>query len=182
MTARTRKAGLLLVLLTFAAWAYRPLLGGGFVQDDIGVLLGASRVAFSPGFELGDLYTVPGSEGRPLAGLSMLLSAWSWGGGLEHESALWAPVDMTFLRLENLVLVLFAAGGILHAVRRGLEPWTGPEHARAAGRACGLFLTVNPLVAASVLRFDSRGEVLAAALVLGPRPSSCGAARSGTTS
>ena len=164
MSAPARKASLVLVLLAFAAHAYAPLAGAGFVQDDPGVLAGVGQLAFGGRLELADLFRVPGSDGRIGAGISMLVSAWLWSGWLWAGNAEWLHQDAMWIRAENFTLLLLASWGLLYGLRRALEPWTGKEHARGASRAVALLFVVHPIVVSSVARFDARGDLLAVAL------------------
>lgn len=164
MSSAPKRAGLLAILFAFAALAYTPILTPGFAADDLEVLLGASDVACARPFDLRDLYTVAGAEGRPAAGLSLVLSVWTWSGWFWTGEASWTPTAGVFLRLENLLLLILAAWGLFVAVRRGLAPWTGPEHSRAASRSACLFLVVHPLCVSSVQRISARPELCALAI------------------
>lgn len=69
-------------------------------------------------------------------------------------------------RAENAVLLLACACFVGALGRRLLLPWTGREHARAAGFAAAVFAALHPLQAAQLARLDARGELLALALGL----------------
>ncbi|MFT4538752.1 MAG: hypothetical protein ACI841_002627 [Planctomycetota bacterium] len=164
MSVPARKASLVLVLLAFAAYAYAPLAGAGFVQDDLAVLAGVGPIAFGGELEFADLFRVPGTDGRIGAALSMLVSAWFWSGWQWSSCAEWTPADAAWIRGENFALLLLASWGLLYGLRRALEPWTGKEHARGASRAVALLFVVHPIVVSSVVRLDARGDLLALAL------------------
>jgi len=156
---------LVLVLLCSAAYAYLPLLAAGPLGEDFPVLSGSSRLAFSSGggrsgSTVVEVYAAPGAGFRPLAALSLGLSA-----RLHAEpEGRWTASAVRPLRLENLALLGIAAFGLALFVRRGLLPWTGPEQARAAGFAAAVLCIVHPLCVAAVARVASRGDLLALAL------------------
>lgn len=156
-------------ILFLVAFAYAPLVEAEFVGEDFPVLIDAGRIAWpemrplesglTPEFELADLYHVHGTDKRPLAALSLAISSrlWSDGGSWTGGEAVW-------LRAENLFFLCIAALALCRVVRRLLLPWTGSEHARAAGKATAAVFLVHPLSLSSVASVAARGDVLAMAI------------------
>ena len=62
--------------------------------------------------------------------------------------------------LALIVLLVIAAFGVRTVVIRGLRPWTGEDHARAAGAASGAFLMVHPLLVPVVAHLPARGDAV----------------------
>lgn len=148
---------LLLVLLV-----YTPLFVARPVGEDFAVYDAAARSAASLpdlGRDLLDLR--PGSDGRPLAALSLCQSAYVW-----TSEGLWTPLAYFGLRLENLLLLLVAAYMMSRFVRRLVVPWTGSDQAVAAGYASWLLLVIHPLSVSAVASPGARGDLLGGALAL----------------
>lgn len=137
------------------AWAHAPSLTAGPFGDDLEMLAGLS------GKGPASLFRVPHLDGRPLAALSLFLSRSIW-----TEAKVWTPQAATWLRLENLAVLLVVAAGLRRLVRRALTPWLGDDSARAAGLAAAALLLVHPLPAAAVPQLHLRGELLALAFGL----------------
>ncbi len=146
-------------LLIFAAclllaWsAHRPLLGAGFLGSDAAVLEDTQR-AFD--FEeSGAPWGVAAVDHRPVAALSLAFSR-----SLRAAEGVYTPGDAGRLRLEGLILLMVAAFGVRSAVARAMEPWTGREHARAAGIASGALLLVHPLLVPLAAHLPARGDAI----------------------
>ncbi len=146
-------------LLIFAAclvlaWsAHRPLLGAGFLGSDAAVLEDTQR-AFD--FEeSGAPWGVAAVDHRPVAALSLAFSR-----SLRAAEGVYTAGDAGRLRLEGLILLIVAAFGVRSAVARAMEPWTGREHARAAGIASGALLLVHPLLVPLAAHLPNRGDAI----------------------
>ena len=156
-------------IVLLVAYAYAPLVDAEFVGEDFPVLIDAGRIAWPemrpivdgavPSLRVADLFGVHGTDERPLAAISLALSSrlWSDGGAWTGSEAVW-------LRGENLLMLCIAALALARLVRRLLLPWTGSEHARAAGRAAAGVFLVHPLSLSSVASVAARGDVLAMAI------------------
>jgi hypothetical protein len=155
MLNRLRRSVWVLVTIALVAYSYAPILSAGFVGDDLRVLVGLGS---GPG-DLSGLYAVPETGARPLAALSLYLSAM-----LHAASDTWTGSEALALRLENLALLALAAYGLRRLLARAIRPWTGADQADAAGVAAGLLFLVHPLCVATVVRIGSRGDLLAIAL------------------
>jgi len=154
MLAWLRRSGWVLTTIALVAYSYSPLLYMGFVGDDIRVIAGMGE---GPG-DVSGLYAVPETGARPLAALSLYLSAmWHAQGGMWNGSEAFA------LRLENLAILAVAAYGLRRLLGRAVRPWTSAEQADAAGLAAGLLFLIHPLCIATVVRIGSRGDLLAVA-------------------
>ncbi|MAE45736.1 MAG: hypothetical protein CMJ86_02485 [Planctomycetes bacterium] len=138
--------------LALVAWAYAPILSAGPFGADLELLAGLS------GRGSAALYTVPHTDGRPLAALSLFLSR-----GLWSAERVWPAHLATWLRLENLICLAIAAQGLRLVLQRLFAPWFGRETARAAALTAGLLLMVHPLPVAAVSMVHLRGELLALA-------------------
>jgi hypothetical protein len=149
---------LVVALCVFASWyAHKPLLGAGFLGSDTSVLEDVGQ-AFGPERGAGAAWSVSALDHRPAATLSLALSR-----SLHATDNVYTPGDAGRLRLEGLLLLVMAAFGVRIAVIRALRPWTGEDHARAAGAASGAFLMVHPLIVPVVGHLASRGDVVALA-------------------
>ena len=149
---------LVVAVCVLAAWyAHKPLLGAGFLGSDTAVLEDVGQ-AFGTDRE-GAAWSVPALDHRPVAALSLALSR-----SLHAKKDVYTPGDAGRLRLESLLLLVIAAFGVRIAVIRALRPWTGEDHARAAGAASGAFLMIHPLIVPVVGHLSSRGEMMALAL------------------
>lgn len=139
------------------AWyAHRPLLGAGFLGSDAAVLEDLD-LSFSGG-GLGSPWSVDALENRPLAAASLAFSR-----SFHAKGGVYTPGDAGRLRLESLLILVIAAFGVRAAVIRALRPWTGEDHARAAGAAAGAFLMMHPLLVPVVAHLPARGDVVALA-------------------
>ena len=143
------------VLLAACTW---PLIGAGPVGEDFHALAEAARLGEG---ELGAraLFGMESTGGRPLAALSLALSHRMW-----CPDGLWTPGALTAVRLENLLLAVATALCLGRFLARLLLPWSGAEHARAAGRAAALLFCVHPLTMPAVATVAARGDLLGAAL------------------
>lgn len=151
------KRFLVFALCVLVAWyAHRPLLGAGFLGSDAAVLEDIDR-SFARG-GLDAPWSVDAVENRPLAAASLALSR-----SFHARGGVYTPGDAGRLRLESLILLVVAAFGVRASVIRGLQPWTGETHARAAGAAAGAFLMLHPLLVPVVAHLASRGDVVALA-------------------
>ncbi len=156
-------------ILFLVAFAYAPLVDAEFVGEDFPVLIDAGRIAWpemrpledgvAPDFEIEDLFGVHGTDERPLAAISLAISSRLW-----SDKGAWSGSEAVWLRAENLFLLVIAALALVRLVRRLLLPWTGSEHARAAGRAAAAVFLVHPLSLSSVASVAARGDVLAMAI------------------
>lgn len=158
-------------LLLLLSYAYSPLVRAAFVGEDFPVLIDAGRLAWPEmrpvpegaaepePFRLADLYTVRGTDERPLAALSLALSS-----RLFSDRGHWDGTESRLVRGENLLLLAAAAIALSRFVRRMLVPWTGSEHASAAGWASAVLFLLHPLSLSSVATVSSRGDVLALAI------------------
>ncbi|MGB0332783.1 MAG: hypothetical protein ACPGPE_13325, partial [Planctomycetota bacterium] len=146
-------------LLIFAAclalaWsAHRPLLGAGFLGSDAAVLEDTQR-AFEVE-ESGAPWGVAAVDHRPVAALSLAFSR-----SLRAAEGIYTAGDAGRLRLEGLLLLILAAFGVRSAVARAMQPWTGKEHARAAGIASGALLLVHPLLVPLAAHLPARGDAI----------------------
>jgi hypothetical protein len=140
--------------LVAAAYAHRPLLGVGFLGDDARTLVELDRAVETEGRAA--VWRVDSVHGRPLAAGSLALSK-----ALHARDGRYTPGDAARLRLESLALLLLAALGMRVTVRRGLAPWTGEEHGRAAGFTAAALLLVHPLAIPSAAHLGDRGDLLA---------------------
>ena len=113
------------------------------------------RTARSPYWHIDALH------GRPLAAWSLSLSK-----DLHARDGRYTTGDAGRLRLEGLALLVLAALGLRVAVRRGLAPWTGDEHGRAAGFTAAVLLMVHPLAIPAAAHVGDRGDMLAVAFGL----------------
>ena len=157
MPERLRAAGILAIVLALIAYAYAPLLAAGFLGEDLAVVTALDSV--DPAAGPGGWYSVAGTEARPGAVLLLLASRLAW-----TADGLWVGSEALVLRLEHLALLCLAAWGMVGALRRILEPWAGPDVARAAGHAGAAFLLVHPLAVSAVARLSVRGDLAAVAL------------------
>lgn len=140
------------LFMGLVAWTYAPILMAGPFGVDLELLAGLS------GRGSAALYSVPHTDGRPLAALSLFLSRAVW-----SAERVWPAHLATWLRLENLAVLAVAAQGLRIALRRLFTPWFGEETARAASLVAGLLLMVHPLPVAAVAMVHLRGELLALA-------------------
>lgn len=163
MSSGWRRGLSVLLLLALAGWVYAPILGSGPLGPDHEVLVGASRIAFP---ELGGassgwraLFVAPGTEGRPLAALSLAADARLW-----TRAGSWAGVDLLGLRALNLALLVLTALVLWRFVLRFLLPWTGSEGARAAGCAASALLLFYPTSVPAVASPGARALLLGSLL------------------
>lgn len=154
MPERIRAAGILAIVLALIAYAYSPLLAAGFLGEDLAVITALDAVR-----GLADWYGVQGTEARPGAVLLLLASRAVW-----TADGLWSGSEALVVRLEHLVLLALAAWGMVGALRRALEPWAGPDVARASGYAGAALVLVHPLAVSAVARLAVRGDLAAIAL------------------
>ena len=148
---------LVVAVCVFASWyAHKPLLGAGFLGSDTAVLEDVGQ-AFG-GERDGAAWSVDALDHRPAAALSLAFSR-----SLHATHDVYTPGDAGRLRLEGLLLLVIAAFGVRIAVIRALRPWTGEDHARAAGAASGAFLMIHPLIVPVVGHLSSRGDIVALA-------------------
>lgn len=154
MPERLRSTGTLVLLLALVAYAYAPLMGAGWLGDDLAVLHGLHN--FDPAVP-GLWYEVQGTEARPGAVLHLYLSRALWTDGT------WTGAEAMILRLEHLALLLITAWGLCGVARRALQPWAGSDVARAAGYGAGGFVLLHPLAVAAIAGLEHRGDLLAAA-------------------
>ena len=165
--ARLRTVGLVAGTFLFALLAYLPLFRAGLLAPDYELLLRAEAELPLASDALAD---------RPRLGAALLpgpmpeleaLPRWSltWAGSLAtwREGPFGLQGRAALLRLVHVALLAVGALGVGALTRRFLEPWTGDEHARAAGWSAALLLSVHPLAAASVASVAARGELFALA-------------------
>ncbi|MEM9802863.1 MAG: hypothetical protein AAGA20_21235 [Planctomycetota bacterium] len=151
------KRSLVFVACVLFAWyAHVPLLGAGFLGSDAAVLDDIDRAFEGGGIDAA--WSVDALEHRPLAAASLALSR-----SLHARGGVYTPGDAGRLRLESLLILVIAAFGVRYAVIRAMRPWTGEDHARAAGAASGAFLMVHPLLVPVVAHLPARGDVVALA-------------------
>ena len=150
----TLKRFLVFAVCVFVAWyAHKPLLGAGFLGSDAAVLEDLDRAFREEG--AGALWDVAAVEHRPVAAASLALSR-----SFHASGGVYTPGDAGRLRLESLIILVIAAFGVRASVIRALRPWTGEDHARAAGAAAGALLMVHPLLVPVVAHLPSRGDVV----------------------
>ncbi len=152
--------------LALVALAYAPLVGAGhggedlalFVRASAGADAGAAAVEPVPfgSLSLEDVYRVDGTASL-LSNLSLVAHARLLEGPGAEVSAL-------VLRLEGVALLFAAACGLGLFLRRLLLPWTGSEHAAAAGLATVPLLAVHPLAPGLIGTLAGYDELLALAL------------------
>jgi hypothetical protein len=148
---------LVIAVCVLAAWyAHKPLLGAGFLGSDAAVLEDVGE-AFEGGRD-GAAWSVAALDHRPAAALSLAFSR-----SLHATDSVYTPGDAGRLRLEGLLILVIAAFGVRVAVIRALRPWTGEDHARAAGATAGAFLMIHPLIVPVVGHLNNRGDVVALA-------------------
>lgn len=158
-----------IAIVLLVAFAYEPLVDAEFVGEDFPVLIDAGRIAWPekrplvddqiPRLTTEDLYEVHGTGEHPLAALSLALSSRVW-----SDRGTWSGDEAVWLRAENLLYLCIAALALARLVRRLLLPWTGSEHARAAGKSAAVLFLVHPLSLSSVASVAARGDVLAMAI------------------
>jgi hypothetical protein len=159
MSGWLTRAGGALAALLLLAYAYAPVVTAGLAAGEFHTLVDVERILHpataTPVFErAGGLWEVHGVSGRPLAGLSLLLSRLVQPGVIDAGA-------LVALRLENLLWLLAAGAAIGVFTRRLLQPWTGSDQARAAGRATALLIALAPLHGAAVGSVDARGDLVA---------------------
>lgn len=159
MVAPLRRALVVVLAVLAAAYAHRPLLGAGFLGDDARTLVELDTTLAEEGALA--YWHVDALHGRPLAAWSLALSK-----DMHARQGRYTPGDAGRLRLEGLALLAIAALGLRVAVRRGLAPWTGDEHGRAAGFTAAVLLMVHPLAIPAAAHLGDRGDMLALALGL----------------
>ncbi len=148
------KRFLVFAACVMVAWyAHRPLLGAGFLGSDAAVLEDLDE-SFSGG-GIGAPWSVEALENRPLAAASLAFSR-----SIHAKGGVYTPGDAGRLRLESLLILVIAVFGVRAAVIRALRPWTGEDHARAAGAAAGAFLMMHPLLVPVVAHLPARGDVV----------------------
>ena len=140
------------------AYVYGPLLGVGPFGRDLALITALSEIQLDTP---GALYTLPGIKDRPLAALSLVISRKLW-----VPAGTWYGPEITFLRLENLGLLLLAGFALRRVLARSLAPFLGADQARSASVAASLFLVLHPLAVSSVARATERGELIAIAFGL----------------
>ena len=148
-----------LLLLGLVALVYAPLRSAMPVGDAPRVL--ATVASSSGGDGMRELFGLARDGVGPLGAASLALSDRMWRG-----DGTWEGGALAMLRAENLVLHLLAALGLGFFVRRLLEPWTSRDHAYAAGLAATFLFALHPFAPSAVVSPASRGDLLAAALVL----------------
>jgi len=159
MLARLRRALIVVLAVLAASYAHRPLLGVGFLGDDAQTLVELDTTLDEEGALA--YWHIDALHGRPLAAWSLGLSK-----DLHAREGRYTPGDAGRLRLEGLALLVLAALGLRVAVRRGLAPWTGDEHGRAAGFTAAVLLMVHPLAIPAAAHVGDRGDMLALAFGL----------------
>jgi hypothetical protein len=159
MVAWLRRALVVVLAVLAAAYAHRPLLGVGFLGDDARTLVELHTTLDEEGALA--YWHVDALHGRPLAAWSLALSK-----DLHARQGRYTPGDAGRLRLEGLALLVIAALGLRVSVRRGLAPWTGDEHGRAAGFTAAVLLMVHPLAIPAAAHLGDRGDMLALAFGL----------------
>lgn len=147
-----------LALALMVAYAYAPLADIGFVSEDFEIL-GSAAEAIEEGPNPGQAFSIAGTQGHPLAGLSVLASQALW-----SDEGDWSERSPLPLRLENLLLLALAAWGLALFVRRLLRPWTGSDQATAASWAVTYFVLLYPFHVADVAHLAARPTLLSAAL------------------
>ncbi len=141
-------------LCVLVAWyAHEPLLGAGFLGSDAAVLDDIDR-AFEEGGASAP-WSVEALDHRPVAAGSLALSR-----SFHARGGVYTPGDAGRVRLDSLIMLVVAAFGLRSAVARAMRPWTGDDHARAAGVAAAAFLMVHPLLVPVVAHLPARGDVI----------------------
>jgi len=156
MSERSSWRNFLAILLLLAAFAYVPVISMPIGGEDVPTLIGARELTHSGSFRVGDLYRVPGIEGRPGAALSLALSSLTWA-----ADGQWTAEAARRARVENLGLLLLCAVFLVSLVRRALQPWTPLDQGKGAGFAAGLLFAVHPFAVLSAARLASRGDLVA---------------------
>ncbi|MFT5048893.1 MAG: hypothetical protein ACI8QZ_000280 [Chlamydiales bacterium] len=159
MSERSSWGNFVAVLLLLAAYAYAPVISMPIAGEDVPTLIGARELTHSGSLEVGDLYRVPGIEGRPGAALSLALSSLIWA-----PDGQWSAESARRARIENLVLLLLSAFFLVPLVRRALQPWTPLDQGKGAGFAAALLFAIHPFAVLSAARLASRGDLLAVML------------------
>jgi hypothetical protein len=153
-------------------YAYQPVFWGGaepgeptgFVDTDF-ESLAQIESSLRPDPQAGlavrvaNLFGVEALGGHPLAALSVSVSTALW-----SDRGVWVGRSPLVLRLENLLLLLFAAVLLRAFLRRVLWPWTGSEQAGAAATAAAVLFVLHPLHTDTVAAVASRGDLMAMAL------------------
>ncbi|MEM9380670.1 MAG: hypothetical protein AAGB93_12030 [Planctomycetota bacterium] len=143
-----------LALCVLVAWyAHSPLLGAGFLGSDAAVLDDIDR-AYEEGGGTAP-WSVDAVDHRPLASTALAISR-----SIHARGGIYTPGDAGRVRLDSLLMLVVAAFGVRSVVIRSMRPWTGDDHARAAGAAAGAFLMVHPLLVPVVAHLPSRGDVV----------------------
>lgn len=160
----SRRAFVAMLLLALLGWVYSPLHDAEPLGPDYEVLVGAARLAFpqlGPEPEEGweRFLAAPGTDGRPLAALSLAADAALW-----TDGGRWTEGSLRAVRVVNLVLLLFCAVCVGRFVLRLVMPWTGSEQGRAAGLAATALLPFYPLSVPAVAAPGARGLLLGAAI------------------
>ncbi|MFT7677700.1 MAG: hypothetical protein ACI8QC_001683 [Planctomycetota bacterium] len=155
MSEGARRAWIVALAVGLLGYVYGPLLGSGPFGRDLALVSALSETSLSAPQ---DLYALPGIKDRPLAALSLILSTRFWA-----PSGLWTGAGLTFLRMENLGLLLLAGFGLRRLLARSLAPFLGAEQARSAAVASALFFVLHPLSVSTVVRATERGELIAMA-------------------
>lgn len=155
MSEAARKTWIVALAVGLLAYVYGPLLGVGPFGRDLALITALSEIQLDTP---GALYSLPGIKDRPLAALSLVISRKLW-----VPAGTWYGPEITFLRLENLGLLLLAAFALRHVLARSLAPFLGADQARSASVAASLFLVLHPLAVSSVARATERGELIAMA-------------------
>ncbi len=148
-----RKFGVGVLVVALMAWAHGPALSAGAFGGDLELLAGLK------GRGPLVLFGVPGTGGRPLAGLSLFIDR-----GLWNPDKVWTTAEIALVRLGNLALLVAIAAGLRVAVRRAVEPFLGSESAHAAASTAAVFLLVHPLAVSAVGHLSARGDLLGLAL------------------
>ncbi|MDF1837351.1 MAG: hypothetical protein P1V35_05745 [Planctomycetota bacterium] len=160
MSERSRKISIVLLAIALALVVYAPLLPAGFFGGDFSLLVRISELDGS----VQDYFSVAGTDGRPLAALSLAGSEALWARHGAVDGVVWSEFGAAWLRLENLLLLFVTAIGLRAVLVRALEPFLGAEQARSASVTAALFLFLHPLGVSTVAQVAGRGELLAAAL------------------
>lgn len=155
MSEGARRAWIVALAVGLLGYVYGPLLGSGPFGRDLALVSALSETSLNAPQ---DLYALPGIKDRPLAALSLLLSTRFWA-----PTGVWTGVGLTFLRLENLGLLLLAGFGLRRLLSRSLAPFLGADQARSAAVASALFFVLHPLSVSTVVRATERGELIAMA-------------------
>ncbi len=162
-SAWPRRLAVLAGITLLVGFVYAPISTAKFWGNDYPALARVSE--FAPDGTLGwleGLSSVPGAEGHPLAGAALVLFRW-----MHADEGRWTVSAAPGIRIGNVLLMLATCAWLGCFARRLLRPYTGRDHANAAGFASALLLAVHPLTVTTVAGISARGMLVGAALAAG---------------